>query len=71
MKDNTKTRMTLFINRKFKISDEIRLLWSSQSFEGKYNFEFGIPIEFQSQRKKIIQIGPKTKKLNIYGQRVI
>ena len=30
-----------------------------------------IPIEFPSQRKKIIQIGTETRKLDIYGQRVI
>ena len=29
MKDNTKTRMTTFIKTKFKISEEIGLLWSS------------------------------------------
>ena len=34
-----------------------KLLWSSESFEGKYNIGFGIPIEFPS-KKKIIQIGP-------------
>ncbi len=49
MKDNTKTRMTTFI-KMFKISEEIGILWSSQSFEGKYNIEFGIHIEFPSQR---------------------
>ena len=34
------------------------ILWSSESFEVKYNIGFGIPIEFPSQRKKIIQISP-------------
>ncbi len=58
MKDNTKTRMTTFIITKFKISEEIGILWSSQSFEGKYNIGFGIPIEFPSQREKNIEIGP-------------
>ncbi len=52
MKDNTKTRMTTFIKTKFKMSEEIGLLWSSQSFKGKYNIGFGISIEFQSRRKK-------------------
>ena len=38
---------------------EIGLLWSSESFEVKYNIGFGIPIEFPSQRRrKNIQIGP-------------
>ena len=37
---------------------EIGLLWSSESFEVKYNIGFGIPIEFPSQREKISQIGP-------------
>ena len=55
MKDNTKSRMTTFIKTKFKISEEIGLLWSSQSFEGKYHIGFGIPIEFSSQRKKIFK----------------
>ena len=60
--------MTTFIKTKFKISDnqtnkdkcrlEIELLWSSESFEVKYNIGFGIPIEFPSQRKKISQISP-------------
>ncbi len=59
MKDNTKTKMTTFIKTKFKISEEIGLLWASQSFEGKYNIGFGFPIEFPSQRRRtIIQIGP-------------
>ena len=58
MKDNTKTRMTTFIKTKFKISEEIGLLWSSQSFEEKYNIGFGIPIVFPSQRKKINQKSP-------------
>ena len=31
---------------------EIGLLWSSESLEGKYNIGFGISIEFPSQRKK-------------------
>ncbi len=47
---------------------EIGLLWSSESFEGKYNIRFGIPIELPSQRKKIIQIGPETTKLDCCGQ---
>ena len=34
-----------------------KLLWSSESFEGKYIIRFGIPIEFPIE-KKIIQIGP-------------
>ncbi len=54
MKDNTKTRMTIFIKTKFKISEEIGLLWSSQSFEGKYNIGFGISVKFPSQRRKKI-----------------
>ena len=29
-----------------------KLLWSSESFEVKYNIGFGIPIEFPHQRKK-------------------
>ena len=57
MKD-TKTKMTTFIKTKFKISEEIGLLWSNQSFEGKYNIGFGIPIEFPSQIKKNIEIAP-------------
>ncbi len=55
MKDDTKTRMTTFIKTKFKISEEIGLLWSSESFEGKYNIGFGIPIKFPSQRKKLLK----------------
>ncbi len=35
---------------------------------GKYDIRFGISIEFPSQRKKIIQIGPETTKLDSYGQ---
>ena len=44
-----------------------KLLWSSESFEVKYNIGFGIPIKFPSQRKKIIQIGPETTKLDFCG----
>ena len=66
MKDYTKTKMTTFIKTKFKITDEIGLLWSSYSFEGKYNIGFGIPIKFPSQRKKIIEINPETTKLCLY-----
>ena len=58
MKDNTKTRMTTLKKMKLKISEEIGLLWFSQSFERKYNIGFGIPIEFPSQRKKKFEIGP-------------
>ncbi len=50
--------MTTFTKTKFKIS-----LWSSESFQVEYNIVFGIPIEFPSKRKKIIQIGPETTKL--------
>ncbi len=32
------------------------------------NIGFGIPINFPSQRKKIIQIGPQTTKLDCCGQ---
>ena len=45
--------------------------YSNRSIEGKYNIGFAIPIEFPSQRKKNIQIGPETAKLDICGQRVI
>ena len=34
-----------------------KLVWSSESFEIKFNIGFGIPIEFPSERKNIIQIG--------------
>ena len=47
MKDNTKTRMTTLKKMKLKISEEIGFLWSSQSFEGKYNIGFGFPSNFQ------------------------
>ncbi len=33
---------------------EIRLLWSSESFEVKSNIGFGIPIELPSQKEKNI-----------------
>ena len=55
MKDNTKTRMTTFIKTKFKISEEIGLLWSSESFEGKYNIGFEYPSNFQVKEKKIFK----------------
>ena len=38
----------------------------SESFEGKYNIGFGIPIKFPSQRKKVIKIGPESTKLCFY-----
>ena len=31
-----------------------KLLWSSESFKVKYNIGFGISIQFQSQREKIM-----------------
>ena len=34
------------------INKEIGHLWSSESFEGKYNMGFGIPIKFPSKKKK-------------------
>ena len=37
----------IFIEYMF-LNKEIRLLWSNESFEVKYNIGFGIPIEFQS-----------------------
>ena len=43
-------------------------MWSSESFEVKYNIGFGIPIEFPNQRKKFIQIGPETTKFDFCGQ---
>ena len=39
-----------FKNR--SINKEIGLIWSSESFEVKYNIRFEIPIEFPSQRRK-------------------
>ena len=60
MKDNTKTRMTTFIKMKFKISEEIGLLWSRESFEVKYNIGFGIPIRFAS-KKKILKSNQKQR----------
>ena len=34
---------------------EIGLVWSSESFEVKYNIGFGIPSEFPSQRKILLK----------------
>ena len=34
-------------------------MWSIESFEGKYNIEFGIPIKFPSKKKRIIEIDPR------------
>ena len=34
---------------------EIGLLWSSESFEVKYNIGFGIPTEFPNQRKTLFK----------------
>ncbi len=31
---------------------DVKLLWSSESFEVKYNIGFGIPIEFPNQRRR-------------------
>ena len=45
------------------MNKEIGHLWARQSFEGKYNIGFGIPIEFPIQRKKNIEIDPLTTKL--------
>ena len=49
---------------------EIGLLWSNESFEGKYNIGFGIPIEFPSQRKINYlnrSINKEIKKLDFCG----
>ena len=67
MKDNTKTRMTKFIKTKFKILEEIGLLWSNQPFQGKYNIGFGIPIEFPSQIKKYLNRS-KNNEIMLYLQ---
>ncbi len=66
MKDNTKTRMTTFIKTKFKISEEIGLLWSIQSFEGKDNIGFKVPIKYLNKKKKNIENGTETTKLCLY-----
>ncbi len=41
---------------------EIGLLWSTESFEVKYNIGFGIPIKFPSLRSFFIEIDPETTK---------
>ena len=49
-------------------------MWFRETFEVKYNIGFGIPIEFLSQRKKNIEIGPETtklRKLDLCGPKVI
>ncbi len=38
-----------------------KLLWSSESFEVNFNVGFGIPIEFPSQRKKLVKLVHKQK----------
>ena len=62
-------RIITFIKTKFDKSDDqtnhikinittnhyYKLLWSSETFEVKYNIGFGIPIDFPSQRKKIVK----------------
>ena len=40
------------------MNKEIGLGWFRGSFEVNYNIGFKIAIEFPSQRKKIIEIGP-------------
>ena len=60
-----KTILNRFINK------EIGLLWSSKSFEGKYNIEFKNPIKFPSQRKKIFKSVHKQGNWNIVVQWVI
>ena len=52
MKDNTKTKMTTFIKTKFKISEEIGLLWSSQSFEESTISDLESPSNFQVKEEK-------------------
>ena len=68
----SKSKKINYSNR--PINKEIIIFWSSESFEVKYNIGFGIPIEFPSQRKKIIQIGPETpklRKMDLCGPKVI
>ncbi len=53
MKDNTKTRMTTFINKKFKN------FWGPVShFRESTISDLESPSNFQVKEKKIIQIGP-------------
>ena len=40
---------------------EIGLLWSSESFEGKYDIKFGIPIKFLSKKKKLLKLIQKQR----------
>ena len=57
MKDNTKTKMTTFIKTKFKISEEIGLLWSVSHLRESTISDLESPLNFQVKEKKI-QIGP-------------
>ena len=50
---------------------EIGLLWSSESFEGKYDIGFGIPIESPSQRKKLFKSDHKQGNWTFMVQTVI
>ena len=49
MKNNTKTKMTTFIKTKFKISEEIGLLWESTISDLKS------PSNFQVKEKKLFK----------------
>ena len=40
---------------------EIGLLWSSESFEGKYDIKFGIPIKFLSKKNKLLKLIQKQR----------
>ena len=44
-------RISYYIKINLTANHYYKLLWSSESFEVKYNIRFGIPIEFPSQRK--------------------
>ncbi len=43
-------------------------LWFRESFEVNFNIGFRITIEFPSQRRKIIKIGPKTRNWTLVVQ---
>ncbi len=67
LKSVKKQRNYALINKKAKI---VMFNWTivvRTVIWGKYNIEFWISIKIQSQRKKNIQIGPETTKLDFCG----
>ena len=60
-------RISYYINLNLTTNHYYKLLWSSESFEVKYNIGTGIPIEFPNKREKTYSNRSINNKLDYCG----